>query len=188
MTVIGPVVVNFRTFPIRVNNNKYIRISDGKILTWDEFNSTTESDRKIIKGDSGGCYQDQQEITWDDVSRECGEKIFECTSLTKLPRRCYSFSTINMIKSLIYNNSGDDMYISVNFMNYVDASVKGKRTIDEVLTPKVVAWIKKYIWNNKNLLILDKAGVRIKGMFIGTWKTIDDSVFINRNELVSLIK
>lgn len=185
MTVVGPVVVNFRTFPIRVNNNKYIRISDGKILTWDEFNSTPESDRKIIKGDSGGCYQDQQEITWDDVSRECGEKIFECTSLTKLPRRCYSFSTLNMIKSLIYNNSGDDVYISVNFMNYVDASVKGKRTIDEVLTPKVLTWIKKYIWNNNNLSTLDKAGVRIKGMFIGTWKTIDDSVFIDRNELTS---
>ena len=169
-SVAGPVVVNFRTFPIRVNSNKYIRKSDKKILTWDEFNNTIESDKYIINGDSGGCYNDQEELTWEDISNQAGKKIFEQTSLTKLPRRVYSFSNINMIEALKYNNTGDDQYVSINFMNYVDGSVEGKTEIKEILTKKVVSWL------HSNVLYNIPSSV--KGIFISAWKTIDDSVYI----------
>ena len=185
-SVLGPVVLNYRTFPIRVNNNKYIRKADGKILTWTEFNETPEQDREVIKGDSGGCYQDQAECQWDQISEIAGEPIFECTSLTKLPRRVFSFSKINLIESLRFNNTGDDVYISVNFMNYVDSAVKGKRTKNEVLTPKVIAWLKNNVINDEVLKACSLNNVRLNGLFIGTWKTVDDSVFLTRSEMLNL--
>lgn len=185
-SVVGPVVVNFRTFPIRVNNNKYIRKADGKILTWNEFNSTSEADREIIKGDSGGCYNDQMEVTWDDISERAGETIFECTSLTKLPRRVFTFSRTNLLEALKFNNTGDDVYISVNFMNYVDNTVKGKRTKEEVLTPKVIAWIRDNVVNDEVLKACTLNSIKINGMFIGTWRTIDDSVFLTKSDMMSL--
>jgi hypothetical protein len=185
-SVLGPVVMNYRTYPIRVNNNKYLRKTDGKILTWNEFNTTPEQDREIIRGDSGGCYPDQVEATWDDISKIAGETIFECTSLTKLPRRVFSFSKINLIESLRFNNTGDDVYISVNFMNYVDSAVKGKRTKEEVLTPKVIAWLKENVLDDTVLKACALNSVRLNGLFIGTWKTIDDSVFLTRSEMLNL--
>ena len=185
-SVLGPVVLNYRTFPIRVNNNKYIRKGDGKILTWTEFNETSEQDREIIRGDSGGCYEDQVECQWSQISETAGEPIFECTSLTKLPRRVFSFSRVNLIESLRFNNTGDDVYISVNFMNYVDSAVKGKRTKNEVLTPKVIAWLKDNVINDEVLKACALNNVKLNGLFIGTWKTVDDSVFLTRSEMLNL--
>jgi hypothetical protein len=185
-SVCGPVVVNFRTFPIRVNNNKYVRKSDGKILTWAEFNETKDEDKTIVKGNSGDGYPDQKELSWDEISMLAGDKIFECTTLTKLPRRAFSFSKINLLEALIFNNTGDDVYISVNFMNYVDASVRGKRTLNEVLTPKVIKWIKENVWSSELVTQYKINNINIKGLFIGTWKTIDDSVFIDINDLLKL--
>jgi len=183
-SVVGPAIVNFRTFPIRVNNNKYVRRSDGKILTWNEYLNTSDDDKFIVKGDSGGCYSDQQEVSWDYISELCGERIFECTSLTKLPRRCFSFSKINLIESLRYNNTNDDMYISINFINYVDNSVKGKRTKSEVLTPKVITWLKDNVVCDQ--VLRNCLGIKLNGLFIGTWKTIDDSVFLSKSEMMNL--
>lgn len=184
--IVGPVVVNFRTYPIRVNNNKYLRKSDGKILTWNEFNSTPDTDKNVIVGDSGGCYADQHEMSWDEISTMAGETIFECTSLTKLPRRVFSFSKNNLMNSLKYNNTGDDVYISVNFMNYVDNSVKGKSTKEEVLTPKVISWLKDNILADDVLRFLNLYNIKLNGLFIGTWKTIDSSVFLTKSDLESL--
>lgn len=184
--IVGSVVVNFRTFPIRVNNNKYIRKSDGKILTWDEFNTTPDSDKEIIRGDSGGCYLDQHEMTWDEISNMADERIFECTSLTKLPRRVFSFSKYNLIESLKYNNAGSNIFISVNFMNYVDSTVKNKSTKNEVLTPKVISWLKANILSNEVLRACDLYDIKLSGLFIGTWKTVDSSVFLPYSDLQSL--
>lgn len=173
--VLGPFVANFRTFPIRVNSNKYVRKSDKKILTWDEWEATPEDNRVLIAGDSGGCYDDQLETTWEEISKNAGETIVEQTSLTRLPRRVYSFSRNNLVESIIHNNTGDDIYISVNFMNYVDASVKGKSD-NSVLTNKVKSWLDYNI--NPGIIELSKHNIHIKGMFIGTWKTIDDTFFM----------
>ncbi len=185
-SVVGPVVVNYRTFPIRVNNNKYVNKKTKAILTWDGFNSTDPADREIIKGDSGAYYDDQTELSWDDISARAGDKIFECTSLTKLPRRVFTFSKINLMESLMFNNTGDDVYISVNFMNYVDAAVKGKRTKEEVLTSKVIAWIKENITSSDLMRFYDMNSIKVNGLFIGTWKSIDDSVFLTRSEIFGL--
>lgn len=174
-SVCGPVVVNFRTFPIRVNSNKYIRTSDRKILTWDEWNATPESDRTLIKGDSGGCYDDQTELTWDQISEMAGRRIFEQTSLTKLPRRVYTFSKKNMYESVTHNNTGDDVYISVNFVNYVDGSVEGKNDLDQIMTRKVTDWVNNNITPVINDLKAD--GVKVAGLYLGTWKTLDSSAF-----------
>lgn len=182
-SVVGPVVVNFRTFPIRVNNNKYVRKSDGKILTWDEYVNTPDADRDIIKGDSGAGYTNQTELTWDDLSQEAGEKIFECTSLTKLPRRVFTFSKNNLKEAMVYNNNGDDMYISINFINYVDAKVKGKTTKDEVLTSKVCNWIKENVWSKDLQDYFKLWNVNVKGLFLGTERTVDDSIFIPVKEM-----
>lgn len=179
--VAGPVVINFRTFPIRVNNNKYRRISDGKILTWDEYNSTPYIDREIIKGDSGGCYDDQREMTWEEISEHAGEKIFETTSLTKLPRRVYSFSKLNMLESIMFNHTGDDLYVSVNFMNYVDSSVKTKAD-PSVLTEKITKWVNANILDNDVKKALELAKIELSGLYLGTWKTVDDSFFTPLND------
>lgn len=185
-SVVGPVVVNYRTFPIRVNNNKYVNKKTKLILTWDQFNNTDPADKEIISGDSGAYYGDQKELSWDEISERAGEKIFECTSLTKLPRRAFTFSKINLMESLRFNNTGDDVYISVNFMNYVDAAVKGKRTLSEVLTPKVIAWIKENITAPELQQFYSNNRIKFNGLFIGTWKSIDDSVFLSLPEVLAL--
>ena len=176
-SVAGPVVVNFRTFPIRVNSNKYIRKSDKKILTWTEWQATPWTDRELIKGDSGAGYSDQKELSWEEISKNAGEEIFEQTSLTKLPRRVFSWSRENFLEAMIYNNTGDDMYVSINFLNYVDASVKGERDPEKILTPKVVAWLKENIFNKEVSDVFLKNHVNICGLFLGTWKSYEDSVY-----------
>ncbi len=55
-----------RTFPIRVAN----RFKEG-----------------IQVGTSGPCYSDQRELSWEDLGREA-----ELTTVTKLPRRVFTFS------------------------------------------------------------------------------------------------
>ena len=66
-----------RTFPIRVANRA--RQHD---------NGTEE----VFT--SGGCYVDQQEIQWDDIGR-----VPELTTVTKLPRRLFSFSFEQLIEA-----------------------------------------------------------------------------------------
>ncbi len=182
----GPVVINFRTFPIRVNSNKYIRKSDGKILTWGEYTNTDPSDVQVITGDSGSWYSDQKELDWKYISESAGEEIFETTSLTKMPRRVATFSVINLKESTRFNNTGHEIYLSVNFMNYVDATVKAKRTKDEVLTEKVANWIKENIWSTDLVDYYDRHNIKVSGLFIGTWKTVDDSIFLSKSELNNL--
>lgn len=176
-SVAGPVIINFRTFPIRVNSNKYIRNSDKKILTWDEWNSTPESDRTMVNGDSGGCYDDQTELTWDQISEMAGKRLLEQTSLTKLPRRIYTFSRKNMLESVIHNYTGDDVYISVNFVNYVDGSVENKRGYNNVMTDKVISWIQSNL--SPVFRQLKDRKINVSGLYLGTWKTIDSSTFID---------
>jgi len=174
----GPVVANFRTFPIRVNSNKYLQRSTGKICTMAEFGELPKEDQLIIYGDSGGCYPDQEELTWAGIRDYAGftRDITEYTSLTKLPRRVYSFSRQNLLEALRFNNTGHEMFISVNFLNYVDAAVEGARDTGAVLTPKVKAWLKDNVFNQEHQDVWNRQGIKVSGMFLGTWKGIDDSV------------
>jgi hypothetical protein len=184
---VGPIILNYRSFPIRVNSNKYTNKKTGEILTWDKWQQTQEEDREIVRGDSGGCYDDQKEITWEKISEQCGEDITKdpaiLTSLSKLPRRVYTFSKENLHESIIYNNTGDDVYLSVNFINFIDSNVKGKRTIKEVMTSKVVSWLVENIFTKEFRGMCEIHKIKFSGLFLGTWKNVDDSVFLTVSDL-----
>jgi len=143
----GKVILNYRTFPIRISNYKYIAkqpisaqqaagdglgrsIAPGEHLTWDEVQLFDQLGYEYDKyeGSSGPGYNDQEEISWDKVTEDSGspEQIMEITSVTKLPRRVFTFSAENVRQSIRHNRAGDNVYISLNFANYVDYELAGK--------------------------------------------------------------
>jgi adenylosuccinate synthase len=82
-----------RTYPIRVANRFD---ADGKQIGW-----------------SGPCYPDQHELNWeDDLGMEP-----ELTTVTKLPRRIFSFSMQQMHDAVRMNGV---THIFMNFMNYLN--------------------------------------------------------------------
>lgn len=70
-----------RTFPIRVANRTKLPESIGSMAEPEVFSS-------------GGCYSDQQEIEWNDIGR-----VPELTTVTKLPRRLFTFSFEQLIEA-----------------------------------------------------------------------------------------
>lgn len=83
-----------RTFPIRVANR---------------YNS-----KGGMIGTSGPGYPDQRELTWDEVGIPP-----ELTTVTKLPRRIFSFSSMQFLESL---NLCCPDFLFLNFMNYLSSS------------------------------------------------------------------
>jgi hypothetical protein len=82
-----------RTFPIRVANRFN---AEGQMIGW-----------------SGPCYPDQRELDWkEDLGMEP-----ELTTVTKLPRRIFSFSMHQLLDSVRAN---DVNKIFMNFMNYLN--------------------------------------------------------------------
>lgn len=79
-----------RTFPIRVANR------------FDEKGN--------MAGWSGPCYADQQELGWSDLGLKP-----ELTTVTKLPRRIFSWSDAQFTEALRQNGCDE---VFVNFMNY----------------------------------------------------------------------
>lgn len=160
----GQVILNFRTFPIRINNNKYIADEDGRHLTWDEVEAGVP--HTVYKGNSGHWYPDQEELTWDEVTEFGGspEKIMEITSVTKLPRRVATFSKQNFLEAFKFNDTGKNMWASINFANYVDYEMTGSTSQD--LSYKFKLWL------NENLGA-DQDRVR----FVGTGPCTEDMIF-----------
>lgn len=86
-------------------------------------------------GSSGPCYPDQQELSWSQLGIEP-----ELTTVTKLPRRIFSFSAQQITEAVFhcgaYYDSAD---IFLNFANYLD-----KETVEEIITaietPREFAW------------------------------------------------
>lgn len=155
--VAGPVVLNFRTFPIRINSNKFIG-EDGRHLTWDEVQAGVP--HKVYEGNSGPWYPDQKEITWDELTDMSGSetKIMEITSKTKLPRRVATFSHWNLLDAITHNDTGHDYFITVNFADYVDCKMAGVRGGVDKLTPKMEKWISENIRGYKDKLWLVGTG------------------------------
>jgi adenylosuccinate synthase len=81
-----------RTFPIRVANR------------YDENGNMTQS--------SGPCYEDQEETSFEAI----GQKV-ELTTVTKLPRRIFTYSRKQVNEAITYNGI-TEMFL--NFCNYVD--------------------------------------------------------------------
>jgi adenylosuccinate synthase len=167
----GNVILNYRTFPIRISSFKYIG-DNGKFLTWAEVEEYNKLNKKyeIYKGDSGGWYEDQKEVDWDYITKISGSvnKIMEITSVTKLPRRVATFSKIGFDDSIRYNRTGHDVFVSINFMNYVDGSIAGIRG-NQKLTDKVSEWLNEYVYPISN-----KYGAKVA--FIGTGAKTDDKI------------
>lgn len=81
----------FRTFPIRVSN-RYDE--EGNQIGW-----------------SGPCYDDQKELTWEEVGVPP-----EITSVSKKVRRVFTFSFDQFAESVAMNGCTD---VFLNFMNYL---------------------------------------------------------------------
>ncbi|CAB4120825.1 adenylosuccinate synthetase [uncultured Caudovirales phage] len=66
-------------------------------------------------GSSGPCYPDQREIAWQDIGREP-----ELTTVTKLPRRIFTFSQQQLDEALFHCGGYWDTRLFLNFANYLD--------------------------------------------------------------------
>lgn len=92
--LVHSVIGCIRTFPIRVGNT-----SDGN---------------------SGPCYLDQREISWDDISANVGSPVIERTTVTKRIRRVFTFSMTQLQRFLQHVRPN---YLFVNFVNYLSPLV-----------------------------------------------------------------
>jgi hypothetical protein len=176
----GNIILNCRTFPIRINSNKYLDPETNKHLIWEEIEAYRREGReiKIYEGDSGPGYDDQTEMSWEDLTKLSGspEPIIEMTSVTKLPRRVFTFSKKNLIQAIKYNHTGKRVFVSVNFANYVDHSMSGNRGIitpthqsGDFITDKFKNWL------DENLKpVLEGTPAVLK--FIGTGPLTDDMI------------
>ena len=130
----------------------------------------------------------RSEITWEEMNERLGitnedDKILECTTLTKLPRRIADFSKMNAEEAIVYNTPpSKKIYISINFVNYVDNSTKNVRGVK---TPQQVALYHPQIADflSKNLLsVSDKVysdhEIDAKILFLGTGAETDDMIEI----------
>lgn len=164
----GNVILNLRTYPIRINNKKYIG-KDGRHLTWDEVKNGVPHEVKEFN--SGPGYDDQEEMSWDELTKISGspDQIMEMTSVTKLPRRVFSFSQNNLRQAIKYNKTGHNCYLSVNFMNYVDYNLTEKRNVCDV-TYKAKSWLED------NILPVQKENPSSVVAFLGTGARTDDMI------------
>lgn len=96
-----------RTYPIRVANR---RNEVGDII-----------------GYSGGCYPDQKEIAWVEIGREP-----ELTTVTKLPRRLFTFSTQQILEACRYNGPTS---IALTFCDYLPSHNGDHPQIPEGMMP-----------------------------------------------------
>lgn len=95
-----------RTYPIRVAN-RFDR--DG-----------------VMIGTSGPCYPDQQEITWESIGLQP-----ELTTVTKLPRRLFTFSKEQIERAIMTNGVG---FVFLNFCNYLKSESDLERIIETIET------------------------------------------------------
>lgn len=172
----GNVIINFRSYPIRINSNKYMDCETGKHLTHSEITEYDKEGKKytVFEGNSGPWYSDQEELTWDELTKRSGskEKIMEITSVTKLPRRVATFSRKNMMDAIRYNDTGNKIFLSLNFANYIDQNIFGKNKESEI-TLNVQTWCDDNI--NKHI---EKYGKRVLLKFIGTGPKESDMILI----------
>lgn len=191
----GQVILNFRTFPIRINNNKYIEVGTGRHLTWAEKEALEAEHSKAwhannppgtepwncqgpelyvrtIQGDSGPGYDDQDEWEWDELTRASGSPtpIMEMTSVTKLPRRVFTFSRKNVEHAMRHNDTGRGLHLALNFTNYVDYGMTGKRgQLLESPSDRLEGWLDRNFGH-------PGSDLRNRLKFFGTGARTDDMI------------
>jgi len=177
----GNVVMNCRTYPIRINSNKYRDRDTGAHLVWDQIEEYKNKGKlEVYKGNSGPGYDDQVEMTWDELTEISGspEPIIEMTSVTKLPRRVFTFSQKNLEQAIRYNRTTGRTFLSINFANYVDYEMTGKQGVATGDASDTSLVSLKFIrWLNENVRpTADKANAIVK--YIGTGPLTDDMVVL----------
>jgi adenylosuccinate synthase len=119
--VMGDVYLVIRPYPIRVGNV----VENGQTV-----------------GYSGDCYDDHEEITWDQVAKEANAPTEvmkgELTTVTKRLRRVFTFSKRQLQESIMVNGATK---IALNFANYIDWSCYGCSKYD-LLPGKVKDFVK----------------------------------------------
>jgi adenylosuccinate synthase len=122
ISYMGDIYLSIRPFPIRVGN-------------------VVENGVKV--GDSGGCYDDHEETSWEAIAKECGAprdlNTTELTTVTKRVRRCFTWSDKQFSRAVAVNGATK---IALNFANYIDWSCYGKNDYDD-LGSKVHDWVKR---------------------------------------------
>ena len=102
---VGDVYVVFRPYPIRVGN---------------------VYENGVEVGNSGGCYSDNQETTWEAIADAAGAppdiKAKELTTVTKRLRRVFTFSMQQITEAAAANGAS---YLALNFANYIDWTCYG---------------------------------------------------------------
>ncbi len=170
----GNVILNIRSFPIRVGDSTtvkgdiVVKMNDGseKGVYFEEFKDILKGrlpkDIEVIRekypdalgvvklGSSGPVYDDQTELSWDEVSKRAGSpmNLEEKTSLTKRIRRVFDRSALQIRNSTMACMPN---VLSINFVNYIDHSisgVSGKMSLGDLKAkwPKVaeyVEWVEK---------------------------------------------
>lgn len=76
------------------------------------------------EGTSGPCYPDQHEIQWSELGIEP-----ELTTVTKLPRRVFTFSPMQVSKAIRQNRC---THLFINFLNYLESSDERSQFIMKV--------------------------------------------------------
>lgn len=114
-----PIIVNqvygvCRTFPIRVANR--FDSNTGEQIGW-----------------SGPCYPDQEETSWEAIGIPT-----ELTTVTKLPRRVFTFSEIQ-IREAVRTNQVNKVFL--NFCNYIKDGRKLDLILDAIRNHTDVEWL-----------------------------------------------
>jgi adenylosuccinate synthase len=163
--LIGNTILNLRTYPIRVGDASttkadfVIKLEGGaeKGLYYSEFGTDGVPTLEQVKtkypkalaiislGSSGPVYDDQKEISWEEVTKRSGSPIpiKETTSLTQRTRRVFDRSLFQLRNATM---ACMPQVVSVNFVNYLDYSIagqSGRMTKEELRAnwPKVAEYV-----------------------------------------------
>ena len=115
----------------------------------------------VTVGESGGCYQDNEETTWAAVAEACGAPpevtAGELTTVTKRLRRVFTWSDIQFARAVAVNGATK---ICLNFANYIDWSCFGVNDWSK-LSPKILKWIEKLEKRHNVEVVLVGTGPRV---------------------------
>jgi hypothetical protein len=94
-------------------------------------------------GSSGPCYPDQTELAWEDLGIAP-----ELTTVTKLPRRIFTFSDQQLLEAFWHCGQYYKTHLFLNFANYLDDEDQVRELISRIeryeimkLNPPKVQWL-----------------------------------------------
>jgi adenylosuccinate synthase len=148
--LMGDVYGSLRTYPIRVGH-----VTDGM----------------TIAGHSGPHYNDQSEMTWEQLRVESGamNDLTERTTVTNRVRRVFTFSPMQLRRFIEICGPS---HLFVNFMNHVNAADFGIRDYD-LLSKESMEWLRQVEGLSASM---SHPGLPIQVALIGTGPRDSDMV------------